>query len=125
MPGGRLRAPSPRRVPRQGSVPVPTLGIEGQDGLREDEGAKKERDESKEEAQVARLATVTVGDVRAKLEGDLARVKDALAAIEETRAVAKEARCKVKSEAARIEVDRTSLLLELGTTKDEVSSLQS
>ena len=59
------------------------------------------------------------------MEGDLARVKDALAVVEEVKVVAKEARRKVKFEAARLEVDRMSLLLELRTVKDEVSSLQS
>ena len=39
------------------------------------------------EAQVARLAIIAAGDMRAKLEGDLARVKDALAAAEEARAI--------------------------------------
>ena len=34
-----------------------------------------------------------------------------------------EARRKADSKAARLEVHRTSLLLELGTAKDEVSSL--
>ena len=48
-----------------------------------------------------------------------------LAVAEETRAVAEKARRKVESEAARLEVDQTSLLLELGMVKDEVSSLQS
>ena len=57
--------------------------------------------------------------------GDLARVKDALAAMEEARVIAEKARCKAKSEAVRLEVDQTSLLLDLGATKDEVSSLQS
>ena len=59
------------------------------------------------------------------MEGDLARVKDALAVVEEVKVVAKEARRTVKFEAARLEVDRMSLLLELRTVKDEVSSLQS
>ena len=36
--------------------------------------------------------------------------------------VVEEARHKVKSEAAQLEVDRTSLLLELEMVKDEVSS---
>ena len=73
----------------------------------------------------SQVTTVTVGDARAKLEGDLARVKDALAVVEEARDVVEEARRKAKSEAARLEVDRTSLLLELRTVKDEVSSLHS
>ena len=89
------------------------------------EGAEKDRDEAKEEAQVARLATVVAGDVRVKLEGDLARVKDAMATLEESRVVAEEARRKVEYEATRLEVDRTSLMLKLGAAKDEVSSLQS
>ena len=59
------------------------------------------------------------------MEGDLARVKDALAAVDEARVVAEEARRKAEFEAAQLEVGQTSLLLELGTVKDEVSSLQS
>ena len=39
--------------------------------------------------------------------------------------VVEEVRRKAESEVARLEVDWTSLLLELGTVKDEVSSLQS
>ena len=74
--------------------------------------AEKERDEAKEEAQVARLATVAVGDATAKTEGDLARVHDALAAAKEARAVAKEARHKAEAETNRLEVKRASLLLE-------------
>ena len=46
-------------------------------------------------------------------------------AVEEARVVAEKARHKAESEVTRLEVDRMSLLLELGTTKDEVSSLQS
>ena len=50
-------------------------------------GAEKERDEAKEEAQVAQLAAVATSDAREKLEGDLARVKDALAVAEEARVI--------------------------------------
>ena len=59
------------------------------------------------------------------MEGDLARVKDAVATAEEAWAVAEEARRKVESDASQLEVDQTSLLLELRTVKDEVSFLQS
>ena len=76
------------------------------EGSEKTTGAEKERDEAKEEAQVARLVAITVGDVRPKMEGDLARVEDALATAEGARAEAEEARRKAKSE-----VDRTSLLL--------------
>ena len=48
----------------------------------------------------------------------MARVQDALA-------VAEEAKCKADTEAARLEVERTSLLLEIEAIKDEVSSFQS
>ena len=57
------------------------------------------------------------------MEGDLARVKDALAAAEEVREVVEEARRIFEPEASRLEVNQTSLLLELRTAKDEVSSL--
>ena len=46
------------------------------------------------------------------MEGDLARVKDALATAEEAMAVAEESRRKAKSEVARLEVDQTPLLIE-------------
>ena len=37
-------------------------------------GAEKERNEGKEEAQVARLAAVKASEAKAKAEGDLARI---------------------------------------------------
>ena len=40
-------------------------------------------------------------------------------------AVVEEAKCKAEAETARLEVDKTSLLLELRAAKDEVSSHQS
>ena len=93
------------------------------EGFEKTTTAEKYREEAKEEAQVAQLATVVASDARAKLEGDLVRVKDALAATEEVREVVEEARSKADFEASRLEVNRTSLLLELGMVKDEVSSL--
>ena len=83
---------------------------------------KKKRDEVKEEAQVSRLAAVAASDTKENEEGDLARIQDALAAVEEVRVVV-EARRKAK--ATRLKVERTSLLLEIGEAKDEVSSLHS
>ena len=88
-------------------------------------GVEKERDEAKEKAQVAQLATVIEGDTKAKAEGDLTRVQDALAVAEEAKEVVKEDKRKTKAEAIHLEVERTSLLLEIGATKDEVSSLHS
>ena len=44
----------------------------------------------------------------AETDGDLVRVKDALAAVEEAKMVTEEARRKAESEATRLEVDQTS-----------------
>ena len=79
---------------------------------------EQERDKAKQEAKVAHLVASAAGQARARVEEDLARVQEALA-------VAEEGRCKAKAETARLEVERTSLLLELEETKDEVSSLHS
>ena len=80
--------------------------------------AEKERDEAKKEAQVSWLVTVSAGDAKVRAKDDLARVQEALA-------VTEEAKRKVEDDIARLEVERTSLLLDLGATKDEVSSLHS
>ena len=58
--------------------------------------------------------------MKAQAKEELARVQDALATAEETR-------CKVEAEveAVRLEVERTSFMLDIIATKDEVSSLQS
>ena len=79
---------------------------------------EKERDEAKEEAQVARLDATAAGDAKARAKGDLARVQDALA-------VAKEAKRKAEAKTTHIEVEQTSLLLEIGAAKDEVPFLHS
>ena len=72
--------------------------------------AERERDEAKEETQLTGLAAVVAGDAKALEENKMARVQDALAAAEE-------ARRKVETKAAFREVERTSLFLEIGTTK--------
>ena len=79
---------------------------------------EKERDEAKQEAKVAHLTTVAVGYAKAKVEDDLNRVQDALAAVEEDGR-------KLEAEVSSLAVERTSLLLELGASKDEVSSFHS
>ena len=67
---------------------------------------------------MASLAASATSNARARAKEDLARVQEALA-------VAKESRCKAKVGTAFLEVERTSLLLELEATKDEVSSFHS
>ena len=91
---------------------------EAKEGTERITSAKKERDKAIEEAQVARLASVTEGDAKAWAEDDLAKAQSTLA-------IAEEAKRKEKAESTRLEVERTSLLLEIGAAKDEVCSLQS
>ena len=80
--------------------------------------AEEEREEAKHEANVARLVTTTVGDAKARVEDDLARVLDALVAMEEDER-------RLKIEISRLAIERMSLLLKLKASKDEVSSLHS
>ena len=86
---------------------------------------EKERDEAKEEDQVARLAVIAAGDAKEKVEGDLAKVQDALVATEEAKAVSEKAKHKDEAEVASLEVEKMSLLLEIGASKEEISSLYS
>ena len=73
-----------------------------------------ERDAARQDASMARIDADAVGSARTKVESELARVQNALV-------VAEEARRKAKDEASRLANERVSLLLELGTYKDEVS----
>ena len=91
---------------------------EAKAGAEKIKRVKKEREEAKQEAKVARLAATTLGDAKARVEDELARVLDALAAAEEDGH-------KSVAEIAHLVVERTSLLLELEASKDEVYSLHS
>ena len=79
---------------------------------------EKERDEAKQEAKVAFLAAIAAGEAKARAEDDLARMREALAAVEEDRRG-------LKAKVSRMTVERTSLLLKLETSRDEVSALHS
>ena len=79
---------------------------------------EKERDEARHEAKVAHLVASAAGNARARAEEDFVRIQEALVAT-------KEDRSKAEAEIACLEVERTSFMLELGATKDEVSSLHS
>ena len=76
--------------------------------------AKADRDAAHHDASMARMDADVAGNTRAKVEFELARVQNALA-------VAEEARWKAEKEASRLADELVSLLLELGTCKDEVS----
>ena len=56
--------------------------------------------------------------MKARVEGDLAKVQEALAATEEDKS-------RTEAETAHLEVKQMLLLLELGAAKDEMSSLHS
>ena len=70
--------------------------------------------EAKKEAEHARLAAIVGRDVKARAKDNLARV-----------VITEEARCKAEAEVARLKGERISLMLEIGATKDEVSSFHS
>ena len=88
--------------------------LEAKAGKEKIERMEKEMDEARHEAKVAHLEASAAGDARARAEGDLARVQEALAAVEKGRR-------KAKAGIVLLEVERTSLLLELRVAKDEVS----
>ena len=67
---------------------------------------------------MARLVITAAGDAKARVEDDLARVLNTLEA-------AKEDEHKSEAKITHLAVERTSLLLELETSKDKVSSLHS
>ena len=79
--------------------------------------AEVERDTARHDASMAHMDADVVGNVRAKVESELARVQNSLA-------VAEEARRKAEDEASRLADERVSLLLELRTCKDEMSAIQ-
>ena len=79
---------------------------------------EKERDEAKQEAKVAHMAAMAMSEAKARAEDNLARMRDALAAKEEDGRG-------LEAEVAFLIVERTSLLLELQTSRDEVSYLHS
>ena len=79
---------------------------------------EKERDEAKHEVKVSRMAAIAAGEAKARAEDDLARMRDALAAVEEDEQG-------MEAEVAHLTVEQTLLLLELETSRDEVSDLHS
>ena len=94
------------------------MGASAKASAKKVEWAEKERDEAMQEAKVARLIAVAVGDSKARVEDDLSRALDALAVVEEDGR-------RLEVELAHRAVERTSLLLELEASKDEVPSLHS
>ena len=79
---------------------------------------KKERDKAKQEVKVARLAAIAAGEAKARAGDGVAMMRDALVATEEDGRG-------LEAEVARLTVERTSLLLKLETSRDEVLTLHS
>ena len=79
--------------------------------------AEAERDAAHYDASMARMDADVAGSAKAKVESELARVQNALA-------VAEEARRKVEEEASCLDDERVSLLLELGSCKDELFTIR-
>ena len=75
-----------------------------------------EKDVARHEASMACMDANATGSARAKVESELARVQNAPADAEE-------ARRKTEDKARHLAVEQVSLLLEIGTSKDEVSAL--
>ena len=91
---------------------------EAKAGVEKIEQTEKERDETKQEGKVARLATVAAGEAKARVEDDLTRFYDSLATEEEDGRG-------LEAKVARLTVERTSLLLELEVSRDKVLALHS
>ena len=79
--------------------------------------AKVKRDAARHDALMARMDADAARNARARVESELARMQNALAA-------AKEARRKADDEVSSLTDERVSLLLELGTCKDEISAIR-
>ena len=90
---------------------------EAKEGVEKLDQEKVERDVAYHEALIARMDADAARNARAKVESKLARVQNALA-------VADEAMRKAEDEVSHLAIERVSLLLELGTSKDKVSALQ-
>ena len=77
---------------------------------------KVERETTPNDASMACMNADVVGNARAKVESELAGVQNALV-------VAEEAKLRVEDEVSCLADEQISLLLELGTCKDEVSAI--
>ena len=89
---------------------------EAKEAIEKAARVEAERDVAHHEASIARIDFNAAGIARAVVESELARVQHALA-------VSEEARRKVEYEVSHLAVERVSLLLDLGTSNDEISAL--
>ena len=114
------------------------LELEAKESAERAARAEAERDTTRHEAAMAKLETEGAVNARAQMESELARVQCALAVAESARlraeiergvaqkalSIAREACTKAEEENNRLTDERLSLILELGTIKDDVAALQ-
>ena len=79
--------------------------------------AKIEREVVRHDALMARMDVDAARNAKARVESEFSRVQSALAAVEE-------ARWKADDEINRLTDERVSLLLKLGTCKNEISAIR-
>ena len=87
------------------------------EGIKKVAQAEAERDVAHHEASMAIMDADAAGSAKTQVESKLVRVQNALMVLEE-------ARWKAEDEASRLAIDRVSLLLELETSKDKVSTIR-
>ena len=90
---------------------------EAKEGVKKVDQAEAERDVAHHEASMACMDADAAGSAKTQVESKLVRVQNALMVLEE-------ARWKAEDEAIRLVIDRVSLLLELETSKDKVSTIR-
>ena len=114
------------------------LELEAKESAKRDARAEAERDVACHEAAMAKLEIEGAVNTRAQMESELARVQRALAVAESARlkaeserevaqkalSLAGEACTKVEEENNRLTDERLSLILELGTIKDDFNALK-
>ena len=89
---------------------------EAKEGIKKVAQAEAERDAARHKASMARMDANAARSTKTQVESELVRVQNALA-------VSEEARRKAEDEASRLAIELVSLLLELETSKDEVSTI--
>ena len=89
---------------------------EAKEGIKKVAQAEAERDAARHKASMARMDADAARSTKTQVESELVRVQNALA-------VSQEARRKEEDEVSRLAIELVSLLLELETSKDEVSTI--
>ena len=125
------------REMQSASLKEAELGLESKESAERAARVEAERDTSRHEAAMAKLEIEWAVNARAQMESELARVQRALTVaesarpkVESEREVVQKALClageactKAKEDNSRLTDERLSLILELGTIKDDFAAL--